>query len=433
MRTIIRACAGILRASLLIVSTTPFLIASAQSGRVVPAPQPTPTPTSRDTVTKQPDAKSKPVIAAGADEYKLVFPAGYEGKRSYRMDKERKALARATSSELSNFIEQLNKAGAQGYKLTSTVNRGFPVGIARLDEVQYEYEGFDTTSNLFFTVVGFEEKFAEPSRRGFRLADHFLISKYCEYLDPDNSAMGENCEFIHRFLLEREKGIEKPGPHMLVDSAPGWRAQQGVEMSARIKEALAEGFYPTTVLSKFEMLLEQTHKSDERLADKPEVQVVTSSLRDDVKNKVNELAKQGYRLALTGNGIAVMYRNGDSATPVTYVWLKAKDKSFEKQLAKLQESGALYQMTYPDDDGEEARLVFEQQPVNEGQRREYRVLKFEFQFTENAAEGKVHIYLAPSSKETMNTLNRLAREGFAVRDLFVSNEVGVILERSFRP
>lgn len=430
MKTAIRFYTRILRASLSIVLTTPFLNASAQSGRVVPAPQqPTPNPTSRDTLTKQSDARPKLVIDPGADEYKLVFPAGYEGKRFYRMDKERKELARATRSELSNFIEQLNKAGEQGYKLTSAVYRGFPVGIAKYDEVRHEYEGFDTTSNFFFALGGFGDKYAELSRRGFRLADHFLISKYCEYIDPDNSGMGENCEFIRRFLFEREKGVEKPSLHVLVGSGPGWRAKPGVELSTRIKEELAQGFYPTSVLSKFEILLEQTTKNDKPLTDKLDVRVVTSSSRDDVKDKVNELAKQGYRLALTNNGIAVMYRNGDPATPVTYVWLKAKDKSFEKQLSRLQESGAFYRMTYPDDDGEEARLVFEQQPVDEGQRREYKVLKFEFQSVANAAEGKVHLDLAPSSKDTMKMLNRLVKEGFAVRDLFVSDEVSVILER----
>ena len=123
-----------------------------------------------------------------------------------------------------------------------------------------------------------------------------------------------------------------------------------------------------------------------------------------------------------------MYRRGEAATPVTYVWLKAKGKDFEKRLAGLQESGAVYRMTYPGGDGDETGLVFEQ-GAGGGRRREYKVLKFEFRFTENKAEGRVHIGLAPSSKETMRTLNRLVKEGFAVRDLFVSDEVSALLER----
>jgi len=49
---------------------------------------------------------------------KLVFARGYEGKVSYslRKPRDRAALVQATGSELDNFIGQLNKAGAQGYK-----------------------------------------------------------------------------------------------------------------------------------------------------------------------------------------------------------------------------------------------------------------------------------------------------------------------------
>jgi len=35
----------------------------------------------------------------------------------------------------------------------------------------------------------------------------------------------------------------------------------------------------------------------------------------------------------------------------------------------------------------------------------------------------------PVAKETMETVNKLAREGFVVRDLFLSDKVSVLLER----
>jgi len=43
----------------------------------------------------------------------------------------------------------------------------------------------------------------------------------------------------------------------------------------------------------------------------------------------------------------------------------------------------------------------------------------------------VHIDLTPSSKETMKMLNSLAKDGFLVKDLFVSDKVSVLLERAF--
>lgn len=425
MKTGRSVCAAVTLSLSFVILLTPSPVASAQSGRVVPPP---PAPAAQPVSPVRP--KAKRAAADGADEYKLVFTTSYEGKRFYRTDKERKEMALATRSGLDNFLEQLNKVGEQGYKLTSAIYRGFPVGLARLDEAEHEYTGFDTTTRVFFGVGAFEERYAQLARQGFRLADHFFIDSYCEYVDPDNSALGQNCEYTRRFLFEREKGGGKPGRYTLAASAPGQREKPSAELSSLINRGLSEGFYPTSLLSSFVVLLEQPAQTDERPTDRPEAQVVRVSGIDGLSKQVNELAKQGFRLALTDDGIAVMYRRGAAATPVKYVWLRAQDKNFDKQLALLQAGGAVYRMIGTDDSGEENRLVFEQGPTVEGQRREYRVLKFEFQFVENAAEGKVSISLAQPSRETLRVLNGLVKEGFTVRDLFYSKEVGVILERS---
>jgi hypothetical protein len=79
--------------------------------------------------------------------------------------------------------------------------------------------------------------------------------------------------------------------------------------------------------------------------------------------------------------------------------------------------------------------VFEQGAVVNSQRREYKVLQLGFQVVEDwklkSPKPDVHIELANSSKEALNTL---VNEGFVVRDLFVSdvvtNKVSVLLERS---
>jgi hypothetical protein len=134
-----------------------------------------------------------------------------------------------------------------------------------------------------------------------------------------------------------------------------------------------------------------------------------------------------------------MYRRGLTATPLTYISLKVKDKRFAEQLAKLQESGAIYRMTYTGDSGVEDQLMFEQGAVANSQRHEDKVLDFEFQVAEDLAPGQggqqeVRIDLTASSKETMKLLNSLAKEGFVVRDLFIPREwmtkVSVLLERT---
>jgi hypothetical protein len=96
-------------------------------------------------------------------------------------------------------------------------------------------------------------------------------------------------------------------------------------------------------------------------------------------------------------------------------------------------------MSYTDRRDVKDQLVFEQGPIADGRRPEYRVLKLEFQVVEDltlkgGGEKQVRVDLTASSKETMKLLNSLAKERFVVRDLFVSdivsNKVSVLLERS---
>jgi hypothetical protein len=344
------------------------------------------------------------------------------------------AADRGRHSRLKNFIEQLNNMGSQGYRLIFVTSGWNPNGVVKLDEVQYEYTWFETTSSFFFSKDGFEKKYAELSKQGYRLFEHFFIHGNCEPMDNDLTSGLETCEYKDLFLLERKKGVERPVQYGIAFSGPGWKAKMGEVLTPQINEGIAKGLYPTHAFSKFEILLQQPTDKDEFPIDKPDVRVVTSKNfnwgSNDLEKKVNELGKQGYRLDLINHGIAVMYRHGDMTTPVSYIWLDAKKKDFEKQLKKLQEQSAVYRMTYPDKNGIENKLVFEQRVVDDGKRREYKVLKLDFTETENIAEKKVYVDLTQSSKETMKTLNLFVKEGFVVRDLFVSDKVSVLLERS---
>jgi hypothetical protein len=429
--------AKILRVFSFVVLTIPFLSAFAQlsavaqSGKGIPAPPSKPTPSPEAASPNQGEAKRSFVIDRNADTYKLVFP---------------------TRPGLDNFGEQLNKSAEQGYKLISVVYRwqsksaftkneyAVPVGILKLDEVQHEYAWFETASTSLVAIDGFEQKYRELSQRGFRLVDQLLTNSSCDDGDPLGIVLGGGCEINHLFLLERQKGVEKPIQFIIARSPvrAGFKVRNEGELAAQIKEKLADGFYPSDVFSKWEILLTQTENTDEPSTGSPDVEVVMHLGLKSIEKKVNELAKQGYRLALMNKGTAVMYRHAQTVTPSTYVLLRVNRKSFDEQLAKLQESGAIYRMTYAGNGTTKDQLVFEQGLVADGRRREYKVLNFEFQVVEDlklrsGGEKEVHIDLTPSSKETMKQLNNLAKEGFVVRDLFVSDivsdKVSVLLER----
>lgn len=409
-------------------------IASAQSGRVIPKPSPTP----QAALPPQPEAKPTFVIDVNADKYKLVFPTSFERVPAVGGKRNQADAERARHVWFNSFIEALNRAGAQGYRLISVVDGS--MAFVGLDEVQYEYAWFETVSHMHFARNGFAEKYAALARQGFRLADHTLISASCDA--PDENLV-ENCEYRDLFLLEREKGKERPVAHRMVASVPGWGSKPAEEMNDGLQSNMAAGFYPVGLLSRFEVLFERETERDERATGKQDVQLVRPSSfweTDKLPKSINEMARQGYRLDLVNKGIAVMSRPEGGAIPATYIWLKVGKRSmmmrrqkrdFEKQLAQLQASGAIYRMTYPNEQGDESELIFEQAAATDGRKREYRVLRFDTEEVDaGALKLMVQIDLTPASKEALRELNRLAKEGFVVRDLFMTDEASVLLERT---
>jgi hypothetical protein len=348
------------------------------------------------------------------DTYKLVFPTG---------------------PDTDEFVERLNQAGEQGYNLLSVMYRSHrlstmnyyraPVAILKFDSVQHEYAWFETRSRSVLAIAGFEPEYAELSTKGFRLVD-FLVETLCGDTDWEGNCLGYT---RHVFLFERAKGVEQPLKFMVARSIPDWKIRMGPELTEQIKTKLADGLYPMNVFSKFEILLTQM-KNDDLAAGNPDVRVVTNTFPRDVKGKIKDLARQGYRLLLVSSGIAVMYRRADSATPVSYEWVDADKGDFEKRLLELQTRGAVYRMIYPNRDRTtKEKLIFELGAADKSVRREYKVLRFEFLDGKDAAGKPVQVDLTPSSKETVRQMNNLAKEGFVVRELFKSKKVSVLLER----
>ena len=404
--------------------------AFAQAGRPIQQPTPSPAPADSPAPTN--------VFGRNKDPYKVVFPTTPD-----------------VAVDLDAFVKKLNEAGEQGYKLVSVVYRWqpkspsvsrtyfVPVAILKLDEVQHDYAWFQTTSNTVITIDGFASKFEESSKQGFELVDRFLMRSYC---DPSNvlgsigiNVMGDGepaCELNDLFLLRRRKGA-KPRKFILARSPvrAGWKLRNETDLNSQIKENLPAGFYPVHLFTKWEILLADTEQREDQSADTPEVRIVMTFGLTSVREKVNALGKQGFRLATMNKGMAVMYRYGETTKPYAYTWLKAGDKGFDAKLAKLQAEGAVYRMSYPEPVDVKNRLVFEHGPVVEGRRQEYKVVKLEFQAVKDwelkSPQPQVHIRLADSSKAALNTL---VSEGFVVRDLFVSdtvtNKVSVLLERS---
>lgn len=105
------------------------------------------------------------------------------------------------------------------------------------------------------------------------------------------------CQLNDLFLLRRRKGA-KPGKFLLARSPvrPGWKLRNETDLNSQIKANLAAGFYPVHLFTKWEILLADTERTEGHSADTPDVRVVMTFGLTSVREKVNALGKQGYRL-----------------------------------------------------------------------------------------------------------------------------------------
>ncbi|MCA1618374.1 MAG: hypothetical protein LC795_03490, partial [Acidobacteria bacterium] len=142
------------------------------------------------------------------------------------------------------------------------------------------------------------------------------------------------------------------------------------------------------------------------------------------------LARQGYRIHLNNYGVVLMRRDAQDATPAEYLWLDARGKNFARRLAEAQEAGAVYRMTSPDGERDEARLVFERPLAGGGRRRDYKMFRIDLRFAENVAERRVSVGASPQTRAAVADVGRLLQEGYVVRDLFWADAAHLLLERT---
>ncbi len=391
----------------------------AQSGR--DAPKQTPTPQS----VGQPAQNS-----ARADEYKLVFSPhilwvrASAGEAAYRQ---------SVVANLDETVEQMNRAGAQGYRLVAAVRQKM-VSLMRLDEGQYEYRHFVILNNFTRWRVDFNAQHEKLTRQGFRFVSFYSQDRTCEIFNPQVTA-AEECEFTNVFFYEREKGVRQPNKQLLVTTNDSADKPMDAELTELVNEKLSANIYPVGILSRSEMLLEQVADKDELVSDKPEVQVIEGTgAGDAVLKRINALAQHGFRVWLAKNNLVVMYRRAAAAAPLRYEWLEAKKKNFGKELVKLALQGAQHRAFYTSDkDAWKGWLLFEVPQVADSKRREYKVLQFDFDYTIKDAEGKTYVEFSAKDKETLGAMNKLVKEGYEARELFHSDcgecITSVLLER----
>ncbi len=374
------------------------------------------------------------------EKYKIVSISSPLKKLSNPSDIEEKQVSVTHDDQVDkeNFYVNLNFLAKKGYRVKF---RGLGATLLELDESEYEYESVLKSSSIYFVRAGLTYELPEKNKDGYRLSVHSPYGGYCNPEITDGITIADNCLYHDAYLFEKDLRSRRPVQQAIVRSGHGWRAKPGADLTEQLKERLEEGYYPVILLSRFEILVEKIFKTDQEIQEiaKTEFQIIRSGLgTGNFKKRLNDLAKEGYRIGLIGNEIALMFRNEETKkSSVSYTWLRSDKKNFPREVARLEQTGAKFTAVYPNPHGEKNSLVFEQNLKENRQKSDVRILNFEVLMTDDQVGGKFFSNLTPDSMKNEIIMNELAKEGFVVRGMYDtkrirknSTEFGIIMERA---
>lgn|GEM_PF-1585772 len=375
-----------------------------QSGRT-PPPQTTTAP-----------AKPESVFDPNRDEYRLVFTKGYEAfTKGQKVD-----LDEQWKHYTADFIAELNRIGAQGYRVVSIALSPLAAVVKRSNE-QYEYGMLQVINQkrVFDGNAQFGPRYAPWARKGFRVVDYFVLYDWCWPGKWDENGNWEpvDCTYHSQVLLERQKNAEAPRKYDIVSARLTFSKEKlETGLTEELNDARKTNLYPTHMLTKFQLLTQSPIGAEDFPGDEYEMEIVSG----DVKKRINELAQQGYRLILRPLALqaAVMHRKKGMTTPASYIWVN--EKKLEQELPRLQQQGAIYRMSDGCAAGSlfQPQMIFEQPSERDGKQREYKTLAFELNELQNDATQRVESELSPASIKAVAEFNRLTKDGFEVRDFF---------------
>ena len=393
-----------LKALLFLAVSLPALqsSAAAQSGRnpprLAPTPAPAPTPTLTDT--------------ASFEKVKLLVSRG-----------------------LDDFVRDLNEQGRLGYRVEKSVSYGDTgerrkyAAVLRLDPGhKYEYDHDRMPDN---------ELYGHPldyyARRGYNLVEAYAVTRcpevdyFADSTDPANSPILKmfSTEKRSAFLFMRRDGVaEQTSEYKFLTGRVGLGENLQETIQASIDKA-PPGFRPVRLLFSGSGLLgsDVSVVLERNLGEIAPAMVeyrVVKETRDLVK-EITRLAADGARYVGGGrNGgfkVALLARQAASVSDYTFL----DDNKAAKKFDMLSEAGYSYQWMMGGDlncESEEMvsqKLVFARETA--GATRRYKILSLP-----EPKPGK-------SSSAALSELQRLAGEGFQIRDIFYAYGLYAILEK----
>lgn len=349
-------------------------------------------------------------------------------------------------STVQYFIKTLDKLGACGYRLENVthlpdekIENGYyqrdEIGtlklaaLVRLDKGKFEYESFRIEQ-----ITDLALKLNELSKSGFNFREVILFDgtfERREYGDNPSVYDEKTTAYIRQsknlILLERIAGTQNPNrEYRVLKAGIGIGKNPTEKMQMLLDEAVKDNFRPveTFISSGFssDKILDSYNGIILEKTDEPQnsqIRFVRALQPGGFKDRVKELAQEGFRAEIVKMNHGLMSKTGTSAAPVVYRWLDTISKTFPADLSKINSEGARYIGSAAGGHSLiESRLVFEQ--TNQAQ-YEYEIIKVEDAGTQSLKTTEPRNFLT--------RLKQLIEQGFVVKELFNNGGVLILLER----
>lgn len=389
---------------------------------VTPAPSPTPKP---PLMSRETDAKGAPseyiyMRTSGAAHF--TSEATKLGQRGYRM---------TSVSIASNSARITGGSGADRYQY-------FPVAaIFKLDPGNtYEYGWFE--AEVPGEIV---------TRLGARAKEGFYYHKEIAAFDdsgcgslgyyPEEDTIAKSSQTIHDFLcwtqgavffVERKNGEKIERDYRVNIGKLGWGKNSSAEMETSLNNTGQLGFRPVSV-GKMKVdnsyaffAVVEKEKGAPETPIKEQYRFMKSEFK--FKQRVNEAAKEGYRIKFTdlfiAHKYAVLEKNSD--TPTSYIWTDAYGKTYEAEIAAALAAGSRVLMV----SREAGDLIFE---VNSGAKYEYKLLQMSSP-QKKPTKKDPNPQPAKSMEEILAEFDALLNDGYIIRDImYAAGGPRILFER----
>lgn len=370
-----------------------------------------------------------------------------------------------TPRDIFNLILKLNELGAKGYRLEATARgesfANFPenpyeipvAAIVKLDKAN--------TFQYFSAATYYPGEVLKSARsageKGFYFRDRLPFSgtdesdSEYEFDEKKSDRVFKDFEILYLnrkpdngniFIFERKNNSQIEVEFELITEIPLPGSSPRQSLGEKLTANLAKGFAPVSIfyigpdflrIAKVPGILFQKTKGEN--SDFSEKDYALAALYNHSK-ELNENAKAGFRLEDNDFLLSISSKFKDDAERYEYTILKTDKKSFSQDLLQISQSGGVFRHTsfYFYD---ENRLVFEKKLDGNSDKFEYAYVKVSNQPKElmNKKLKTLNKIIEENKRleaEAENESKKLTEQGFAVREMFFSNDTFYVLYERLR-